>query len=387
MTARIITFLLVLLLVGATGCRKADSATDATAKTEGKPAEGKEGDGPGNGEKTDEKKEAVPVEVAEARIGDISSYLLYNSTLETEGAVEIYPQISGLIRELLVEEGDRVDAGDVLLRLDDDELRVAAKEAEVTLERLESTFKRTQDLSERGMINEQDFESARFDLAQARLRLESAQLRLDQTIIRAPVAGVITERAVQIGARVAPATMLFGMMRLDEMIARVYVPGRHLTSVQVGQTAELSSDFLPDVKFEGWIKRISPVVDPRSGTFKVTIGVKALADQAPPGLFVAVKIITDTHLDAVLVPKEAVVYEGGERFVFSVKEGIAQKQKLEGGYDNTTSVEAVAGIEKGTQIIVLGQNGLKDGTPVRVVMPKTSAVTGIESPQQEPGDA
>ena len=292
MTARFITLFLALLLVGATGCRKNSGAAEANAKTDEKPAESADGDATKKGDKPDEKKESVPVEVAEAQIGDISSYLLYNSTLETEGAVEIYPQISGLIRELLVEEGDRVEVGDVLLRLDDDELRVLAKEAEVTLERLESTFKRTQDLSERGMINEQDFETARFDLAQARLRLETAQLRLDQTIIRAPVSGVITERAVQIGARVAPGTKLFGMMRLDEMIARVFVPGRHLTSVQVGQKAELSSDFLPDVEFEGWIKGISPVVDTRSGTFKLSIGAKALADQAPPGLFVAAKIIT-----------------------------------------------------------------------------------------------
>jgi len=366
MKTRPLTILLTLILIAGVGCSRDDRETD-----KGKKASSADESANG-GEK---EQEAVPVKVAEAHIGDISSYLLFNSTLETEGAVEIYPEIAGLVRELLVEEGDRVQAGDILIRLNDDVLRVEAREAEVNLTHLESTFNRTEDLARRGMINEQDFESSRYELSQARLRLESAKLHLGHTLVRAPVTGVITERTVQIGARVGPTTKLFGMMRLDEMIARVYVPGRYLSSVRVDQTARLTSDFLPDVSFEGWIKRISPVVDPKSGTFKVTVGVTAPADQAPPGLFVAVRIITDTRRDTVLLPKEAVVYEGGDRFVFVVEEGKASKRPLAAGYESPEVVEAVSAIEPGTPIIVLGQNGLKDGTLVRIVNEESPAVT------------
>ena len=290
MSTRTLSIFLILLLTAGAGCgRKGDDkekAADAAAESKA----GEAGDaGKKNGEEKKKEPEAVPVEIAEARIGDISSFLLFNSTLETEGAVEIFPEITGFVRELLVEEGDRVEPGDILLRLNDEELRVEAREAEVNLALLESTFKRTQDLAERGMINDQDFESIEFELAQARLQLERTGIRLAHTLVRAPVGGVITERAVQIGGRVGPGTKLFGMMRLDEMIARVYVPGRYLTAVQKDQVAKLTSDFMPDVAFDGWIKRISPVVDPKSGTFKVTIGVNAPADQAPPGLFVSVR--------------------------------------------------------------------------------------------------
>jgi membrane fusion protein (multidrug efflux system) len=177
------------------------------------------------------------------------------------------------------------------------------------------------------------------------------------------------------------------MMRLDEMIARVYVPGRYLTSVRKDQVAELTSDFMPDIAFDGWIKRISPVVDPKSGTFKVTVGVNAPADQAPPGLFVSVRIITDTRTNAVLLPKEAVVYEGGERYVFTVEEGKASKQLLDAGYENASVIESQSLIEAGTPIIVLGQNGLKDGTAIRVVNGSVPTVTEAETVTDEPGDA
>lgn len=414
MRTRPLALFLILLLIAGAGCgRKGDSDakpsdTEATteAKSEDKPeavsdeeSEGeateaksdkKDGDGKKGakkGEEEDEEPEAVPVEVAEAHVGDISSYLLFNSTLETEGAVEIYPELAGFVRELLVEEGDRVEAGDILLRLNDEELAVDAREAEVSVSLLESNFKRTQDLAERGMVNDQEFENIRIELAQARLSLERARIRLAHTMVRAPVDGVITERAVQIGARVGSATKLFGMMRLDEMIARVYVPGRYLTSVRNDQVAELSSDFMPEVTFEGWIKRISPVVDPRSGTFKVTVGVTAPADQAPPGLFVSVRIITDTRTDTVLLPKEAIVYEGGERYVFTVEEDKAAKRLLDAGYENSSVIEALSEIEAGTAIIVLGQNGLKDGTAVRVVNRSVPTVTEAENVGDEPSDA
>ena len=80
--------------------------------------------------------------------------------------------------------------------------------------------------------------------------------------------------------------------------------------VAKGQRAEIGSDFMPDQQFDGWVKRISPVVDPRSGTFKVTVGVNDRFEALRPGIFVSVRIVTDTREQAVLVPKNAIVYDG-----------------------------------------------------------------------------
>ena len=350
----------------AAGCSKQAPAATADNASENKPAEDS---------KESKANDAVPVEIETARTGPVAAFLSYNSTIEVETAVDIYPEVGGLVEKLLVEEGDRVKAGQPLLQLQQEEQVVEVKDSEVNLARLESTYTRSKELSARGLINEQDFESKKFDLDQARLRLERARIRLDQTTVRAPVDAVVTERFVQPGARVAGGTKLFALMSLDDMIARVHVPGRYLAAVSEEQAARLSSDFLPGRAFDGWVKRISPVVDPKSGTFKVTVGVRPGTEAPRPGLFVNVRIITDRREAATLVPKRAVVYDGGERFVFVVRDGKAVRVRLSAGYEEGEAVEALADITAGDPIVVLGQNALKDQSPVRVVnLPAAVAV-------------
>ena len=311
--------------------------------------------------------EAVPVEVALAHTGSISSSLLFNSTIETEEAVEIYPQISGLVERAGVEEGDRVEAADTLLYIEDKQLRIAAREAQVNYAYQQTGYERTEEMFKRKLISDQEYETRRFELEQSNLRLARAQLELENAAVLAPFSGVITERAVQVGARVGPSSKLYDLIKLDDMIARVYVPGQYLINVVGDQRAMITSEFLPDKRFSGWVKRISPVVDPRSGTFKVTVGLRDRFEFLRPGLFVNVQIITDTHEQAVLIPKQAVVYDGGEKFVFAVDDTAAVRVELKAGFENADYIESMAQIEPGDQIIIVGQNGLKDKARVRVV--------------------
>ena len=316
---------------------------------------------------------AVPVQTRPVVRGDISSALVFSSTIETEDAVEIHPEISGRVEEVLVEEGDQVAAGDPLLRLDDEQARLEDRETEVNLRQLEGSFGRAEEMFDRGLISTQEYEDQLFELERARLRRERARLALTHTEIRAPFSGVITSRQVQTGARVAPAVKLFDLVKLDDMIARVHVPGRYLPRVSPGQPAAVSSDFLDGAGSPGYVKRISPVVDPRSGTFKVTVGVQDPWRHLRPGLFVTVRVVTGTHAEAVLVPKEAVVYEGDERYVFAVDRGAARRMRLDAGYENADFVEALSGLAVDDEVIVVGQKGLRDQARVKVVNPAAPA--------------
>jgi membrane fusion protein (multidrug efflux system) len=251
-------------------------------------------------------------------------------------------------------------------------------------EHLKRNFERIDDLYKRSLVNKQDYETQSYQLDQARLKLERAQIRLSYATVRAPFAGVISGRETQVGARVGSGTKLFSMVKLDDLVARVFVPGRYLPVVAENQPAVVTSEFLPDRTFKGWVKRISPVIDPKSGTFKVTVGVRGdKPTDLPPGLFVGVRVITDTRPNAVLIPKRAVVYEGGERYVFTVVKDRAVKKKLTVGFEDPNNVEAVSGFEVGTPVIVLGQSGLKDGSLVRSV----NAVPGPAAAGSEPKPA
>ncbi len=328
--------------------------------------------------------EMVPVETALITRGSISAFLSFNSTVETEAMVDIYPQTTGQVEALLVEEGRIVKEGEPLLKIEDRELRLEVEESTSNFAHLQRNFGRTEDLYNRNLINKQDYENQRYQLETARIRLERAQIRLAYTTVRAPFAGVISTREAQVGARVASGSKLFSMVKLDELVARVYVPGRYLPAVAADQAAIITSEFMPNKPFQGWVKRISPVVDPKSGTFKVTVGLRnENPGDLPPGLFVGVRVITDTRNDAVLVPKRAVIFEGGERYVYTVVNDRAVKKKLTIGYEDPNNVESLGSLEVGTPVVVLGQSGLKEGSLVRSINAAPAAVPDAAAAKPE----
>jgi membrane fusion protein (multidrug efflux system) len=368
------------------GCTKQDAPSASTAATgkDAKPVETEATKKAAEKAAADKEKdkarqaaaEAVPVETAPATRGAISAFLTFNSTLETEATVDLFPQASGQVEALLAEEGKIVKEGEALLKIEDRELRVDVEESSTNYTHLEQGFTRLDDLYKRSLINKQEYEDAKFQLDQARLRLDRAKLKLEYATVRAPFDGVVSSRDTQVGARVGPGTKVFSMVKLDEIVARVFVPGRYLSVVAENQVALVTSEFLPDRTFKGWVKRISPVIDPKSGTFKVTIGVRGeKPSELPPGLFVGVRVVTDTRPAALLIPKRAVVYEGGERYIFSVdKDNKATKRKLVAGYEDPVNIEVMSGFDVGTNVIVLGHAGLKDGAMVRPVnLPSVAA--------------
>ena len=297
---------------------------------------------------------------------------------------------TGQVETLFAEEGRIVKAGDPLLKIEDSELRLDAEESRVNFEQLQRNFGRSDDLFNRKLVNKQDHETQKFQFDQARLRYERATLRHAYAIVRAPFDGVIVSRETQIGARVAASTKVFSLVKLDDIVARVFVPGRYLAIVAADQPAVVTSEFLPEKSFKGWVKRISPVIDPKSGTFKVTVGVRGdKPTELPPGLFVGVRVITATRESAVLIPKRAVVYEGGERYVFTVANDLTSKRKLVAGFEDPQNIEAVSGIEPGTEVIVVGHSGLKDGASVRAVnalapIPQAPEDSAAKSPTTPP---
>ena len=202
---------------------------------------------------------------------------------------------------------------------------------------------------------------------QSKIRWERARLSLAYAHVRAPVDGVISQRLVKIGDRVGQSAKLYEMVNLSRLIAHVHVPGQGMQNLSMGQRALVTTDFLPDSKFEGRILRISPVVDPGSGTFKVTLELDADDRRLRPGMFVNAHIVTATHMQAVLVPKRAVVYDDGMPHVFVVSDSMALKKQFDIGFDDSEHVEVVSGIDKGDLIVVVGQNGLKDKAKVRII--------------------
>jgi len=309
----------------------------------------------------------VPVETTTAAIGDISSFILLSSNLETEKMTDVYARVEGLVEKIYAEEGDFVEKNKVLMKLEADEYVLAEAKARVDYELEKNLYERKQAMFEKQLLSKEEFETAKFAGEAKKILWQQAQLNLAYTKITASISGVIGERLKRPGDRIQPTDKLFTVINNEEMIAVVHVPEREIGTLKKGQKAFITSEHLKNEKFSGWIKRVSPVVDPQSGTFKVTIGIRNEKKRLRPGMFVNTHIITDTHQKTVLIPKIALVYENENVHVFVVRDSIAHKISLEAGYQDFANIESLSKIEPGEKVIVVGQAGLKDQTKVNIV--------------------
>lgn len=324
--------------------------------------------------KEDKEDDLIPVETTNTVAGAISSYILLSSNLETEKMTDVYSRVQGLIEEIYVEEGDHVKKGQPLLQLAPEELALEEARARVQYEQEKALYERKQAMFDKQLLSREEFETARFSLDASRIAWQEAKLNLDHTKVTSPLTGVIGERLARPGDRIQPTDKLFTVINNDEMIAIVHVPEKEVGAIKKGQKAFIQSQHLGDERFEGWIKRVSPVVDPQSGTFKVTIGIRNEGNRLRPGMFVNTHIITDTHENTVLIPKTALLYENENMFVFVVRDSIAHKIALDVGYQDYEKIEALSGIDVGEKVIVVGQAGLKDSTRVNVVVERRNSL-------------
>lgn len=313
------------------------------------------------------KVERVPVEVAAIGTGEISSTILLSSNLETEEMADVYSRVQGIVEKLFAEEGEYVQKGTQLVKLEADEFALGEAGARVNFEQQQNAFERAEAMFNKQLLSKEEYEQAKYTMQNARIQWEKAKLDVKYTRIEAPISGVIGVRSVRPGDRIQPSDKLFTVINTNEMIAVVHVPEKEIGRLKKGQKAVISSNNLGNERYDAWIKRVSPVVDPQSGTFKVTIGVKNVNNKLRPGMFVNAYIITDTHKDAVLVPKTAIVYENEYMNVFVVRDSVAQKIRLKPGYQNYEFIESLENVDAGDKVIVVGQAGMKDRTAVKIV--------------------
>ena len=338
------------------------SSSDTTATDSSKKDSSEEG-----AKKKKDDLDSVPVETIAVWRGEISSYILLSSTIETEQYVDVYPYLTGMVAKLLAEEGDELKKGDPLLMLDAEEYRLAEAKARTQLESLQSEFNRIQIQFDKDLLSKEEYYKAKLNLDQLVISWKEANLNLSRTTVRAPISGVVSLRNVRQGDRVTSATHLYSMVNLQDIIATVHVPEKELATIKKGQLTYVSSDYLEDKRFVGYVKRISPVVNPNTGTFKVTIGLDVDHEGLRPGMFVNAYIVTMTNEDALLLDKDAVVYEGDKRFVYVVKDSLAHRIRVDIGFEDASRVEIVSGVSDSDKVIIVGQNGLRDKTKVKVV--------------------
>jgi membrane fusion protein (multidrug efflux system) len=316
-----------------------------------------------------DKKETVPVEITSIARGDIEDRLLFNATLQTENKVKVFSRLEGELVSQPLEEGSFVRIGEVLVRIDGREQKLAMEKALINYRQQENEFARIESLYKEELVSREEYDQAQLTLDQSRVEYETAKLNFEYTQIKAPISGVVSKRLINQGDRVAPSMEVFEITNLTEKIAVIYVPENYLYRIKKNLPAYFTSDVMGDAEMLGYVKRISPVIDPTSGTFKVTVAVKDIENRLKPGMFVNVMLVTETHENTVIIPKNALVYDNDRSFFYTVKDDtLARKHLLDRGLEDSEKVEVLnAEVGVGDALIVVGQSGLKDSAIVNIV--------------------
>lgn len=335
------------------GCQKADSAPHQANA---------------DGEKPKKEEVAIPVEVSDVTRGSIEAAYRGTATLEAADEATVVAKTAGVVEQIAVEEGERVKAGQVLARLETDRLQLEMERARATLNQLEQDFKRNESIYKQNLISREVYDRTRFELEAARAAYELAALTLRESAIRAPIDGVVSARHIKTGNMLQVNAPTFRITQLDALEAQIYVPERDIHKLAISHPTTLTVDAWPGEKFSGQVERINPVVDPATGTVKVTVVVADAQQRLKPGMFGRVQIRYDRRDDAVLVAKDAVLVEDAAESVFVVdEEGRAHRRAIQTGYADAEHYEVVEGLKDGERVITTGQANLKDKARVEVV--------------------
>ena len=315
-----------------------------------------------------EEKLSVPVEAATVANGDMAAFYSGTATLEADEQALVVSQITGVVLQIHAEEGDFVEAGQVLASVETDRYALEVKRANAALKRLQTDFQRKQELFEKKLVSAEDFErvSAEYDAQKAAYDL--ARLDLEYTNIRAPISGYISERIVRAGNLVQLHQPVFRVTSYDPLLAVLHVPERELRVLSKGLRVSMSLDAWPGQTFVGEVIRISPVIDPGTGTFRVTAEIKDREQMLKPGLFGRVEILHDLHQDVPVIPRSAVITEDELSHVFVINdEGSASRRAIQLGYEREGLIEVLKGLNKGETVVTAGKGSLSEGSRVEVV--------------------
>ena len=331
----------------------------------------------------DEEEESppIPVETELPVRGDVVAVYSGTAPIEAFAEADVIAKVAGEVRQVLVEEGDDVKEGQILARLDGDRLRLELKESQARLRKLQRDFERNKNLKEKSLISEGDFEKIQYELEALQAAYNLAKLELDYTQIRAPISGVVSERFIKLGNTITMGEPVFRVTSIEPLVAYLFVPEREYRKISPGQPVRINIDALGGEQVPTAVTRVSPSIDPATGTFKVTIEILDPERRIKPGMFARISIVYDKHENVLQVPRSAIVDEMSTTSVFVVEDDVAIRRPVQTGFAAKGFIEITSGLDDHDNVITVGQVGLKPDAKVTVInlLP--------ESPAEVPSDS
>ncbi len=321
----------------------------------------------------------VAVEAAHVEVATIADTVSAVGSLRSNEAVIIRPEIAGRIESIHFQEGAPVEQGALLFKIDDVVARAELAEAEANLALSERNYQRAQELYRKGAGTGRSLDESKASLDSDRAKVALYRARLEKTRIVAPFSGILGLRRVSVGDFVVIGQDLVNLENITPIKVDFRVPERYLGEVKTGQKLTVEVDAFAGRSFEGQVLAVDPQIDAGGRSIAIRATIANREQLLRPGLFARINLILNVRPQALVVPEQAIVPRGDDRFVYKIVDGKAVATRVTLGQRQPGRVEVVKGLAPGDLVVTAGHLKIRDGTPVTVSQPPPAAAAGPRS--------
>ena len=317
---------------------------------------------------------AVQVVAVEAKRQPVTETLSLIGSITANEMVEIKSETDGIVQEINFKEGERVDQGQLLVKLDDTKLAAALAEAEANLKLSLANYNRAKQLFQDKLISQQEFDQAASTHAVNEASVDLKRRQLKDARIYAPFAGIVGARPISPGQVITRSTTLTWLVDLDTVKVEVNVPERFLRQINIGQPLEFSVAAYPGEIFRGEVYFISPQIVEATRTALVKARIPNADAKLRGGMFASMELTLQVRDSAIVIPEPAIMSNGDNFSVFVVDENSnAQIRPIEVGIRLAGRAEIIKGLNAGEKVVVEGVQKLRPGGAVKLAPPEAAA--------------
>ena len=296
----------------------------------------------------------------------IDDMVVLPGRVEADQSTKLAAEKNGRIVELTVDRGDKVKAGQVLVRIDGRHWKVYGKQAAIELADAERDLVRWEKLMGEGAVSSSEYESIKRRRDLAEVAVEEAAVHVSQCDTVSPIDGVVDARFVEMGEYMVEGQPICAIVNRDQLNVVVNVPEKDIGAVKQDMRLTMRSDALPGQELVGRVDFIAQAGDPTANTFAVELAVQNPPPVLRPGMVVDVDLLRGVRRDAIVVPLAAVIPKRGDHVVFVVKDELAVLRVVRIDEIIGREVVLATGLQAGEQLVVSGHRTLQDGVPVTV---------------------
>lgn len=299
--------------------------------------------------------------------GPIRDRINLPGNIEPWTTLSLLSKLSGTIEETLVREGQTVNIGDVLARIDEEEYRIAVDRARSAYELAKAEYERDRAIHAKGVIPTADLETNKTRMETARADYENARLQLSRCRITSPMKGVVRKLDAKVGLQLSMGDPIAEILEIDRLKAVVGIPESDVTAVRGLDTIDISIQALGDRIVTGKVHFLSSSPETVARLFRLELAIDNREGEILPGMFFRADVVKKTVPNAIVVPFYSVISRNNEQYVYVEEDGVVHKKNVHLGVMEKWAVEVTEGLKAGERLLVEGHRDVENQQKVKVV--------------------